>query len=250
MHDDRPCLPDARPRRRSRRPTAPTSPASSASSDGRPGAPLPDAVRAELDSRRLDRRSVARAAEQELESAQQLPVAVESWDAFDALYAWDERPLRAGRRWHVCATYLGAAVRSFFAARRPPRAHRARRRSMAFLERPRGAATRQRIRALVPSFADPGRAGARSTPTDPRTWRGIEHLYGLADVSLALLPDLADACAIDPAAPAVRARTAGAARRLRRMQRRTSRRRPTIAACAASPRRAATAPATRRGGSR
>ena len=166
------------------------------------GAPLPDTVRAELKAAGWIDGPWARS-EEELESALQLPIAVESWDAFDALYAWDERPLRQGGDL-VCATYLGAAVRSFFA--------RGGRRALIvrvgdpwpYLVADREAQRRQRIRALVPSFADPAAPGALFDVNDPRKWRGIEHLYGLADVSLALLPDLADACATDPAGPALR----------------------------------------------
>ena len=59
----------------------------------------------------------------------------------------------------------------------------------------RAAARRQRLEALVPSPAwDP----VPFDPTSPRTWRGIEHLYGLGDVSHVCLPDLADACATEP----------------------------------------------------
>ena len=168
----------------------------------RMGAPLPDTVRAELKAAGWIDGPWARS-EEELESALQLPIAVESWDAFDALYAWDERPLRQGGDL-VCASYLGAAVRSFFA--------RGGRRALIvrvgdpwpYLVADREAQRRQRIRALVPSFADPAAPGALFDVNDPRKWRGIEHLYGLADVSFALLPDLADACATDPPPPALR----------------------------------------------
>src|SRR5262249_39376891 len=42
-----------------------------------------------------------------------VPVPVDTWDVFDALFAWDARPISesSGR----CDTALGAAVRSFFA---------------------------------------------------------------------------------------------------------------------------------------
>src|SRR5919204_5950537 len=42
-----------------------------------------------------------------------VPVPIESWQAFDRLFAWDERPL--DERTRGAATYIGAAVRSFFA---------------------------------------------------------------------------------------------------------------------------------------
>ncbi|MGA7488687.1 MAG: hypothetical protein WBW74_17340, partial [Xanthobacteraceae bacterium] len=79
----------------------------------RRGAPLPQAVRDELAAAGWIAGPWQRG-EEAIESALQLPIPVESWDVFDYLYAWDERPLRA-RGVTVCATYLGAAVRSFFA---------------------------------------------------------------------------------------------------------------------------------------
>lgn len=125
----------------------------------------------------------------EIEALLQVPVVVESWAAFDALFAWDARPVRAdsSRR---CSTYLGAAVRSFFG-------HGGR-------------------RAVIVRTGDPwpvleaggARAGARdnrlatllapeSTAVDPTTWRGLGHLFGLPDVALVAMPDLADVCAAD-----------------------------------------------------
>ncbi len=59
----------------------------------------------------------------DVENLLNLPLALDSWAQFDALYAWDTRPLRAGgddmndQRDAIGtgACYLGAAVRSFFA---------------------------------------------------------------------------------------------------------------------------------------
>jgi hypothetical protein len=55
-----------------------------------------------------------------------------------------------------------------------------------------------RIAPLVPRSVVPS---LPFDPTDPRTWRGVHHLYGLPEVSLVCLPDLADACGGDPAPP-------------------------------------------------
>ena len=74
--------------------------------------PLPVAVRAALAEARWTDGPYARP-QPELEALLQLPVVVESWGAFDALFAWDARPVGVGGR--TCASYLGAAVRSFFA---------------------------------------------------------------------------------------------------------------------------------------
>ena len=111
---------------------------------------------------------------------EQLPVAVDSWDAFDQLFDWRSRPVAAGGT-ATCASYLGAAVRRFFAqggrraivvrvgrsvavhgrprqpGREPHGAHR-----------PAGAAVRDPVPALrcQPTRA-PGRGS--STSTDCRT---------------------------------------------------------------------------------
>ena len=44
----------------------------------------------------------------------QVPVPIESWDAFTSLFAWESRPIAFGATTTI-PTYLGAAVRSFFA---------------------------------------------------------------------------------------------------------------------------------------
>lgn len=156
--------------------------------------PLPGAVRDQL---RADgwidgpwRRLPAR-----LESLWQLPVVVDSWELFDRLYAWERRRVRAGHAGE-CASYLGAAVRSFFA-------HGGRRAVVIrvanpwpFLEGDNRVARRQRrLGHLLPRFAPAARPFAS---TDPSSWLGIEHLYGLPEVSHVCFPDLADACAVEP----------------------------------------------------
>jgi hypothetical protein len=167
----------------------------------RVGAPLPATVLSDLTSAGW-RDGPWRRTNAELESALQLPIAVDSWDLFDRLFAWEARPVRADSA-ATCATYLGAAVRSFFA--------RGGRRAIIvrvgdpwpYMGEPDSRATlrRERIRAMIPAFADAGAPAGLFDPTDPRTWRGMQHLYGLPDVTLLLLPDLPDACAIDPLPP-------------------------------------------------
>jgi hypothetical protein len=135
----------------------------------------------------------------QIQSLEQLPVTVESWEAFDRLFDWRSRPVSGGDS-TTCATYLGSAVRRFFA--------QGGRRAIVvrvddpwpFLETPgsRAANRNARLSRLIPAFV------ASSLPfdsTDPTTWRGIEHLYGLPEASLVCLPDLADACADDPVPP-------------------------------------------------
>ncbi|MGZ9014245.1 MAG: phage tail protein [Burkholderiales bacterium] len=167
----------------------------------RNGVPLPASTLAELAQAGWKdgpwRRSAA-----SLESTLQLPIAVESWETFDRLYAWDERVVSTAGKAR-CATYFGAAVRSFF-ARGGQRAIVVRVGDpWPYLEdaNARAARRRVRLRALVPSFADRTAPEALFDATDPRTWRGIHHLYGLPDATLLLLPDLADACAADPLPP-------------------------------------------------
>lgn len=125
----------------------------------------------------------------EIEALLQLPVAVESWAAFDALFAWEARPLQAGGA-QRCATYLGAAVRSFFA-------HGGRRALIVRTGDPwpvleaagaRAAAREGRLAALL---------GPASSAVEPASWRGLGQLFGLPEVALVVLPDLADACAAD-----------------------------------------------------
>ena len=135
----------------------------------------------------------------QLRSLEQLPITVESWEAFDRLFDWRSRPV-SGTGPATCASYLGAAVRRFF-AQGGQRAIIVRAGDpWPFLEGPgtRAAHRHGRIRALIPAFAVPS---LPFDPTDPRTWRGIEHLYGLSEASLVCVPDLADACADDPPPP-------------------------------------------------
>jgi hypothetical protein len=56
-----------------------------------------------------------------------------------------------------------------------------------------------RLAELVPAL---GAAGRPFEATDPSTWRGIEHLYGLGEVSHVCLPDLADLLGVTPPEPA------------------------------------------------
>lgn len=167
----------------------------------RPAAPLPAAVRDQLAAAGWVNGNWARPAKQ-IERLDNLPVALDSWDQFDALFAWESRPVDAdGKR--TCASYLGAAVRSFFA-------HGGRRAIVIRVADPwpllesgsqRAARRRARIRRMLPDFAYAGAPDNPFDPGDPAAWRGIEHLYGRREASLVLLPDLADACAIDPPEP-------------------------------------------------
>src|SRR5215831_14697181 len=106
-----------------------------------------------------------------------VPVPIESWAVFDELFAWDERPMEGTDT--LATTYLGAAVRSFFAegGRR------------CYVVRagddwpvPGGVsaeadesliATRfNRLQAVVPGY--PG--SLTSSPFDRTTWHGVGHV--------------------------------------------------------------------------
>jgi hypothetical protein len=132
-----------------------------------------------------------------------VPVPVASWEAFDRLFAWERRDLDGQGR--LGGTYLGAAVRSFFAqgGRRcyvvrggdPLRYHAP------------WAGVGGRLAALaglIPGFvgADPLAAGRRET------WSGIGHLFGLPDASFLCLPDLADLVKAVPPPPELAIETA------------------------------------------
>lgn len=154
---------------------------------------LPAGVRAALAHARWTDGPWARPAA-EVEALLQLPVTVDSWAAFDELFAWDARPLGSGAG--RCATALGAAVRRFFASggRRAvivrcgdPWPH-----LEAAGERAAQRATR--LEALL---------AAAASPMDPSSWRGIGHLHGLPETTLVCLPDLPDLCAADPETVAV-----------------------------------------------
>jgi len=149
-----------------------------------------------------------RRADNAIETLDNLPVVIDSWALFDQLFAWEKRPV--GRtpdpvsgRISYCATYLGAAVRSFFA--------RGGRRAIVirvgdpwpFLESGanRAAKRRARLRRLLPDFADGDAPGVLFDPTDPGSWGGVHHLGGLREASLLCLPDLPDACATEPRLP-------------------------------------------------
>lgn len=155
-----------------------------------------------------------------------VPVVLESFEQFDALFAWEQRPVETSADTTppvvVCA--LGAAVRAFF-AEGGQRCYVVRTGDPVALfdtadarfaaiaattaadgpwQRP-GAdrmsahepvptlpgvtpATKLGLLASVGTVLDP-------VPSDATRWVGAEHVFGLADVCFLCLPDLVDACA-------------------------------------------------------
>jgi hypothetical protein len=168
----------------------------------RPGVALPPAVRDALHAAGWLDGPWAPSGDT-IEALEQLPVTCESWDHFANLFAWEQRPLDAAGD-ATCTTYLGAAVRSFFATGGRHAVIIRVADPFPFLESSGRKANRDtRLRRLVPGIAGCDPPSLPFEPTDPRTWRGIQHLYGLPEVSHVCLPDLPDICAVEPqAAPA------------------------------------------------
>lgn len=152
-----------------------------------------------------------------------LPVAIESFDTFDALFAWDQRGIRdriVRDDDPVVATPMGVALRAFFGegGRRcyvirsgdPSDVYDTRigRFAACF---PEGAAVSDPtvfdddadrcpqlpgVRRRVDQGEMKGLLGQGQPPAlSASDWVGLEHVYGLTDVSFAVLPDLIDACA-------------------------------------------------------
>jgi len=125
----------------------------------------------------------------------QLPVPIDSWSTFTDLFDWQGRPLDP----HVFdaqglpldldpgtgISYLGAAVRSFF-AQGGRKCFVIRVGDPLRVSTPRATRLAQ-IGALLPEWA--GNLAAQS-PEAPELWLGIAHLFGLSEASFVCLPDL------------------------------------------------------------
>jgi hypothetical protein len=125
-----------------------------------------------------------------------VPVPVESWAEFGQLFAGQSQPVDDGPR--RVASYLGAAVRSFF-AQGGRRCYVVRVGDPIALTAPRSARLAG-VGELLPVLR--GDAAAMS-PHERYRWRGLSHLFGLDDVSFVAMPDLPFLVADDlpPAAP-------------------------------------------------
>lgn len=176
-----------------------------------------------------------------LQQLHDLPVVIEAFESFEALFAWEARPVltlvpRTGDP--RVATQLGTAVRAFFGegGRRcyvvrsgdpvPLLAsaserfgvvsgidHRARRAKDAPAKLMTG--HRPQLQGATAEFSAPietlqSVTDEKPAPvsTDPVQWSGLDHVFGLPEVSMAVMPDLVDAVAYrldnatPPAAPA------------------------------------------------
>jgi hypothetical protein len=189
--------------------------------------PLTDALLDDLRERGLSPSALSQsqqfAAWSRVQRLHNLPIALESFAAFEALFAWEQRGIRdrlLGVGDAVVATPLGVALRAFFGeggrrayvVRTGDPSHlfdTATDRFAACFAQDAGASDVSRFdtetdrcpqlpgirrsvrRDVLAGLTETGRPVAMST-TD---WVGLEHVYGLTDVSFALLPDLIDACA-------------------------------------------------------
>lgn len=126
-----------------------------------------------------------------------VPVPVESWDDFDALFAWDLRRIAVPANLATPAnvqyadTFLGAAVRSFF--RQGGR--------KCFVVR-----VGEPVPVLVPratrvALLDRYQLQSPPSPVERSTWRGVGHLFGLPEVSYLCLPDLPDLFGVEASSP-------------------------------------------------
>ena len=136
-----------------------------------------------------------------------IPVAVESWDEFDALFAWDERAVEPDSSEQIPCR-LGLAVRSFF-AEGGVRAWIVRTGDPLPLLNQEDdlEVARKSWKSLLswgsankPADADvrvpliPGAGGIGNIPSsrEPASWSGAGHILGLEEATFLALPDLPD----------------------------------------------------------
>jgi uncharacterized protein len=126
-----------------------------------------------------------------------VPVPVDTWEDFDRVFAWEKRPLSPDPSdVRTATTYLGAAVRSFF-AQGGRKCYLIRvGEAWPLLETAveRNANRRSRLDALIPGYP----FSLRADPVDQQSWRGVAHCFGLRDVSFLCLPDLPDVVGQQP----------------------------------------------------
>ena len=189
--------------------------------------PLPESVVEDLRQREFQPHGLLGADElsawQRIQRLCNLPVPIESFESFDALFAWDQRGIRdrlVREDDPVVATPLGVALRAFF-GEGGRRAYVVRtgdpsdvfdtavgRFAACFPEGggvsgatvfdddedrvPQMPGVKRNVRlGVVVGLSGSGQALALSAAH----WVGLEHVYGLPDVSFAVMPDWIDACA-------------------------------------------------------
>ncbi|MDH5666854.1 MAG: hypothetical protein OEY86_02435 [Nitrospira sp.] len=149
--------------------------------------PLPSFIRAWMHDNGLTASRLGRPGF-DPETLADVPVPIDSWELFHRLFLWERRTTERTE-----ATYLGAAVRSFFSqGGRKCYVIRVGDSWSYGLSR---AVRVARIDDLIPG----GTAGqVTCTPLDRKSWSGVGHIYGLPDISYLCIPDLAEIFAVDP----------------------------------------------------
>lgn len=149
--------------------------------------PVPPGVRNWLDERGWMSPPYRRTSAAELLD---VPVPIDSWEAFVTLYEWETRRTDDPRQ--LFASYMGAAVRSFF-AQGGKRCYVVRVGDM--WEPATCPLSRDgQLAALIPGFP----WSVTSFEVDQTTWHGVGHLFGLSDVSFVCMPDLPNIVAAEP----------------------------------------------------
>ncbi|MEZ4434315.1 MAG: hypothetical protein R3F65_18065 [bacterium] len=117
------------------------------------------------------------------DALREVPVPLDDWQTFDALFEWDRRPLLST---HPATgdSWLGAAVRAFFT-------HGGRRCYVVRVGDPGPADEPAAARSLALDAVVPGLGGGDAVePGHRATWRGLGVLLGLDEVTTVVLPDL------------------------------------------------------------
>jgi hypothetical protein len=170
----------------------------------RPDTPVPADIRAWLQKVGWAGHGPFARSPADVDALLDVPVPIDSWGAFDALFAWEARPVEPGAPGRVPCP-LGLAVRGFFAAG-GVRAYVVRTGDPLPLipDGPGDAVARARRDLLSwrpaepPPDADarvpliPGLDGLGTPPSaaDPATWRGVAHAWSVEDAAMLALPDL------------------------------------------------------------
>lgn len=176
----------------------------------RRAAPVPAAVKAQLERAGWSEQGLFKAGADRIEALLDVPVAVESWSQFDALFAWERRPT-APDSTDMVPTPLGLAVKAFFEEGgakayvvrtgdpvpladpdpdvAPDALAKAKKATLARAGAPAGSV------AILPGFQSLGKG---ADPADPATWSGAGLIYAVDDAAMLLLPDLIDICSGNP----------------------------------------------------
>ena len=173
----------------------------------RRGSDVPDALLAWLEAAGWAGDGAFARSEAAVEALLDVPVPIDNWSDFDALFAWDQRLQEAGQPDTVPCP-LGLAVRSFFAEggakayivrvgdppplvdRRAAAAVLADKRKLISWDPGKPVSQPADVANRAPLLSGFGQLGLAASAGDAATWRGMAHVLGLDDVALVALPDL------------------------------------------------------------